>query len=53
MGSQEDRARDCQDIENFEEFVAKKKIKQGKQELMNCLCIKRRILREPINDSDS
>ena len=31
-------------LKSREEFVAKKQIKQDKQELMNCLCIKRGIL---------
>ena len=32
-------------LKNWEEFVAKKVTEQDKQELMNCLCIKRWILR--------
>ena len=32
-------------LKNWEEFVAKKQIEQHKQELMNCLCINRGILR--------
>ena len=32
-------------LTNCEEFVAKKQIEQDKQQLMNCPCIKRGILR--------
>ena len=32
-------------LKNCEEFVAKEQIEQDKQELMNCLCIKRGIQR--------
>ena len=38
---------------NWEEFVAKKQIEQDKQELMNCPCIKRGILRLSTVDSNS
>ena len=46
---QEDHARDCQEVEELEEIVAKKKIEQDKQELMNCPCIKGGILRPSVN----
>ena len=36
-------------LKNWEEFVAKNQIEQDKQELMNCLRIKRRILRQWVN----
>ena len=36
-------------LKNWEEFVARKLIEQDKQELMNCLCIKRWILRLWVN----
>ena len=50
----ENQAKDCQEIENLrridcEEFVAKKPIEQDKQQLMNCLCVKRGILRLRVN----
>ena len=40
-------------LKNWEEFVAKKQIEQDKQELMNCPCIKRGILRLSTVDSNS
>ena len=43
---QESQANDCQEIEELRrKYFSKKQIEQGKQELMSCLCIKRRILR--------
>ena len=42
---QEDHARDCQEIEVLRRICCEDKIEQDKQELMNCVCIKRGIVR--------
>ena len=38
---QEDHSRDCQEIDELRRICAKKQIELDKQELINCLCIKR------------
>ena len=46
---QESQAKMCQETEELKRICAKKQIEQGKQELMNCLCIRRGILRPWVN----